>query len=101
MSAGFDFHPAKYCRERGKPHLWTERMLNATREFTDDLQSLDGSEKEDLKKSIEQVTAQTGSQDVAVSKINKYAKKIDKKGDVLKGILTELATEATKKKLSL
>ena len=68
----------KFCEYCGNPFPWTESALNAAKELADGLEALNEDEKEDLKKSIDDMVKDTPRTTVAVQKFKKL---IAKAGD--------------------
>src|SRR5665647_1961210 len=68
----------KFCEYCGNPFPWTESALNAAKELADGLEALNEDEKEDLKKSIDDMVKDTPRTTVAAQKFKKL---IAKAGD--------------------
>src|SRR4051794_25935878 len=52
ISLGSSYSRASYCYSCGKPYPWTAAKLEAARAMADELDELNGAEREELKKSI-------------------------------------------------
>ena len=91
-----------FCCACGKPFPWTEVTLASAREYTDDLDGLSAEDKTDLKATFDDLAKDTPRTDLAVSRFMKFIRKIGPgAGGVLKEIITNVATEAAKRKMGI
>lgn len=90
-----------YCGGCGKPFPWTERTLQAAKEYTDDLE-LNNEDKLALERTFDDLTVDTPRTELAAHQFIKYLRKIaPAAGDALKSIIANVATEAAKKMMGL
>jgi hypothetical protein len=93
---GFDV-PA-YCHSCGKPYPWTAARIDAAKELSDELDGLTAEEKEQLKKSIDDIVVDTPRTTVAATRFKRLASKAGKGAvDSFKSILISVLSEAAKK----
>ena len=95
-----EYDRPKFCDNCGKPYPWTDRKANAAKSLVDFTEGLTASEKEDLKKSIDDLIKDSPESTVAQAKFKKYITKV---GGVvasgLKELLFDLVSEFVKKSL--
>ena len=90
-----------YCGACGKPFPWTESALTAAREYTDELDGLSSEDKETLKSTFDDLSADTPRTHLAAYQFKKLIKKITPAaGDVLQKIIVDVLSETGKKLLS-
>ena len=59
---GIDFPAPPFCIYCGKPFPWTESGLRAAKEYAEEMMNLTPEEKETLKKSIDDIVSDSGSE---------------------------------------
>jgi hypothetical protein len=92
--------PPSFCSECGTIFPWTSASLHAANDLADELDDLNHEERELLKRSIEDVVRDSPNTNVAVTRIKKLAMKAGSGTlNVLRPILTSVATEAARKLL--
>jgi len=91
-----------FCHNCGNPYPWTERKMDAVNRIIDLNKKLKESEKEKLKKAIDELVKETPNQDLAVMIFKKLVQKMGKETwELIKPILIELLSEIMKQKLGL
>ena len=99
----FDFSPAREraancCHNCGKPYPWTERGLKAAKELADELEELAPQEREDLKKSLDELVKDSPKAEVAGFRFKKLMKKAGAGSiEVMKTVVSDLLSETLKK----
>ena len=89
-----------YCHQCGQAFPWTRGALEAAHELADTLEELSDQEREELKKSIEDLLRETPRTRVAETKFKKLMLKAGKEAyDGMKSILTDIVSETVKKTL--
>ena len=102
MAGSGPYRPPKYCGECGKPFPWTEKALQAAKEYTDELVELTPDEKVMLKEVLDDLTSDTARTSLAASRFKKFMTKIaPAAGGVLQKIIEAVATEAAKKMIGI
>jgi len=97
---GYGYDRPAFCPQCGHAYPWTQAALDAAREFADELDELNGEEKELLKRSLDDIVGDTPRTPLAATKFKKYAAKAGKAAaDSLKSILINVASETAKKLL--
>lgn len=87
-----------FCGECGAPYPWTETALVAAKEYADELDMLSADEKATLKKSFDDLTADTPRTPVAATRLKKIVAQAGPvAGKVLSKIIVNFATEAAMK----
>jgi hypothetical protein len=93
--------PAR-CGRCGKPFPWTERALQAAKDYTDQIQGLSPEDKIDLKESFTDLTKDTANTPVAANKFIMYVKKMGPiAGDNLLKIMVNVMTQVAIKRFKL
>lgn len=94
--------PLSHCHGCGKPYPWTQRRAGALAEAIDAVEELVDEEKDRLKKSIPDITADTPRSGTATLLFKKAITKIGAVGSkVLTDVITKVATEAVKQQMGL
>jgi hypothetical protein len=94
------YPPPAFCHNCGKPLPWTEAGLAAARELADEVEGLSVDEREQLKRSLDDLVADTPRTGLAVVRFKKLAAKAGRvAADGLKQILFTVFTEAAKKQI--
>lgn len=87
-----------YCPGCGKAYPWIEAKLQAARELAAEIEGLSADERELLSKSLDDLIQVTPRTELAATRFKKLAAKAPGNvGEVLKGIVTDVASEAIKK----
>ena len=91
-----------FCHECGEPYPWTKTALEAAEELVRFNEKLTADEKDDLVAAVKEATRDTPKGKVAVEKIKRYGAKLGTEAfKTLREILTDIASEYTKKTLGL
>ena len=91
-----------YCGLCGKPFPWTAIALAEAKEYTDGLDTLTNEDKETLKGSLADLTADTSRTPLAAIRFKKMMVKVGPvAGDTLVKIITGILTDAAKKLIGL
>lgn len=94
-----NYEPPRFCHECGKIYPWTRIRLDAARELADEL-NLSNEEKEELKRSLENLVQETPRTQVAVSKFKRLTAKAGPETvDMFKSILVGVVSTAIQKLL--
>lgn len=93
---GYDV-PA-HCHSCGKPFPWTDARIKAARQLADELSQLTIDEREQLKKGIDDIVADTPQTVLAATRFKRLAEKAGKGAlDTFRVVLTTVLSEAAKK----
>ena len=92
--------PPKFCFSCGKPLPWTTTKIKAAKELADELPGLKPYERKMLKAAIDDLSLDSPRKELAVHRYSKITGKL-KSGtsDILKSIVVNVISEATKKLL--
>jgi len=98
-SLGVSAFPApSYCDNCGKPYPWISSAIEAARELTKELDSLDKEEKETLTKSIDEIVIETPKTKLEALKFKKLMLKVGKEAaELFKSTLASIVSETAKK----
>ena len=91
----------QYCHACGRPFPWTERAMSAARSLIRELAGLDPYERDQLRRSIDDIIRETPRTPVAVLRIQAALTRIG--GDTaraLRDLLISVASEAVKRQLA-
>lgn len=91
----------QYCHACGRPLPWTERAMSAARSLIRELAGLDPYERDQLRRSIDDIIRETPRTPVAVLRIQAALSRVG--GDsakTLRELLISVASEAVKQQLS-
>jgi len=97
-------HPPQvpqYCHACGRPFPWTERAMSAARSLIRELAGLDAYERDQLRRSIDDIIRETPRTPVAVLRIQAALARIG--GDTaraLRDLLISVASDSVKQQLS-
>lgn len=92
------FLPPSFCYNCGKPYPWIEAKLNAAKELSDEISGLSESEREILKKSLDDIVVDTPQTSVSALRFKKLAAKAGvEAANALRNILIDIASETAKK----
>jgi len=96
----WNYRPPSFCPQCGRPYPWTETSLKAARELADETEELSSDEREQLKRSLDDLVTDTPRTGLAIVRFKKLA---TKGGQVvaqgLKQILVSVVTEAVRKQI--
>lgn len=93
-----EYAPPAFCHNCGKPYPWTEARLQAARDLSDELDNLSEDEKENLKKSLDDIIRDTPQTTVAAARFKKLVAKAGRTAaDGFREILVDVAGEAAKR----
>ena len=89
-----------FCHDCGKPYPWTEAILKAAKELSEELDNLSPEERNLLKKSIDDIVRETPQTTVAVSRFKRLVAKAEPVAvDMYREILLPLLNESVKKQI--
>jgi hypothetical protein len=98
VSAVGNFIPPKFCYGCGNPHPWTRSKIDALEELIEFEEKLSESNKEELKKNINDIITETPRTKIATMKFKHLITKMGKEtGIVAKNLAIEIASETAKK----
>ena len=87
-----------YCHGCGKPYPWTDASIRAAKELADELSELTIDEREQLKKSVDDIVADTPQTVLAATRFKRLAEKAGKGAlDTFKSVLIAVLSEEAKK----
>ena len=94
------YHVPAHCHACGKSYPWIDAKIQAAKELSDELSELNQEEREQLKKSIDDIVADTPRTTLAATRFKRLAGKAGKGAlETFKNILTGVLSEAAKKVL--
>ena len=92
----------RFCRHCGTAYPWTQNKLETAQELTMQMSGLNDKEKEILKLSLNDLTADTHRTELAAIRVKTFLSKVAPvAGNALKDVLVSVATDAAKKSLGL
>src|SRR5262249_28004033 len=99
LGSGGRFPAPSFCAECGNPFPWTEGRLDAARALADDLDGLSETEREALKKSLDDLVRDSPQTPVATQRFKKFIAKAGKEAasgfkEILIGVVSETAKKA-------
>ena len=98
IGIGDSYIVPSFCHNCGKPYPWIATRLKAARELSDELDGLNPSEREQLKKSLDDIVTDTPQTAVAALKFKRLVAKAGiAAAGVLKDILVDIVSETAKK----
>jgi hypothetical protein len=90
--------PNRFCHQCGKPFPWTRKALQSAKELADEFESLSPNEREELKKSLDELVKDSPSAEVAGFRFKKLMKKAGAGSiDVMKSVISDFLSETVKK----
>ncbi len=93
-----DFLFPGFCRHCGTPYPWTQAKIQAAKDLAEEIEGLDHSEKELLKKSIDEIVRDTPQTPVAATRFKRLVMKGGKElVSVFKEVLVDVVSETAKK----
>ena len=91
-----------FCWNCGSPYPWTVKKQKALNDIIDNIKKLSDSEKEELKKAVDDLVKETPYWRRAALTLKTFANKIGEENwNLMKAIIIDLLTEAVKKELGL
>jgi hypothetical protein len=98
VSFGEEYKPSAFCPHCGHPYPWTGKRLAAARSMAESLPSLSGDERDLLMSDLDDLVRDTPATPLAVSRFKKMLAKVGSEAaGMLKSVLIDVLTEATKK----
>jgi hypothetical protein len=92
--------PNGFCHECGKPYPWTKRGLQAAKELADEFETLNSDERDELKKSLDELMKDAPSAEVAGFRFKKLMKKAGSGSiEVMKTVISDLVSETVRKSI--
>jgi hypothetical protein len=99
-AVGQQYRRPSYCRECGKPYPWLADTLQAAAELADLTDDLDDKQRDDLKRSLDDLVSDTPRTEVAALRFKKAVSGLGKSAaDGFKNILVDVLSETAKKTL--
>ncbi len=90
----------QYCHSCGRPLPWTERSMSAARALIRELAALDAYERDQLRRSIDDIIRETPKTPLAIVQINTVLARVGgAQAEALREILISVASEPVKKRL--
>ena len=90
----------QYCHACGRPLPWTERTMSAARALIRELAVLEPFERDQLRRSIDDITRETPQTSVAVLRIRRVLERIGgEHAEALRELLVSVASESVKQRL--
>lgn len=87
-----------YCVNCGQAYPWTETRLAIFQEYSNELDELNATEKEELRDAVTDLVRSSPKAPIAEKKFKRIMKKLGKDSyEGIKGILTDIASETLKK----
>ena len=94
------YEAPQYCENCGKPFIWTERRLEAARDYSNEFEELNTEEKEKLQASIQDLVKQSPNTPIAQKRFKTIMSKVGTESfEGMKTILTDVLSEAVKKSI--
>lgn len=91
-----------HCHECGEPYPWTKRRAEALAEAIEELDDLTAEERARLKKSVPDLINDTPKSETAVLRLRRAFAKLGSEGaNLLRNIVTQVATDAVKSSIGL
>jgi hypothetical protein len=92
----------KFCGKCGSPYPWTRDILAETDKFTDTITSLTEEEKQDVKKTVKDLTVDDPTTPAKSDRLKKLLQKAGPAaGEILKSLISTIATAEAKKWLGI
>jgi len=90
----------QYCHACGRPMPWTERSMSGARALIRELASLDPYERDQLRRSIDDIIRETPKTPLAILRINRVLERLGgEQAQALREILISVASEPVKQRL--
>jgi hypothetical protein len=90
----------RFCHHCGQSYPWAVRGLQAAKDLADELEGLDSKEREDLKKSLDELMKDSPSAEVAGFRFKKLMKKAGSGSiEVMKSVISDLLSETIRKSI--
>jgi hypothetical protein len=95
-----NYSPPSFCHDCGSAYPWTEAKLQAARDLADELEGLDETEQDKIKRALDDIVRDTPRTELAVTRLKKLLFKARGLAvPAFRDISVNLATEAAKKLL--
>jgi hypothetical protein len=92
------YETPKFCINCGEPFPWTRSKIKAANDLAKELQSIDDQDRDILEKSINELTKDTASTQVAAVRFKKIMVKAgNNAASMFRDILTDVLSETVKK----
>ena len=90
----------QYCHACGRPLPWTERTMSGARALIREITSLEPYERDQLRRSIDDIVRETPKTPLAVARINTVLARVGgKHAEALREILVSIASDSVKQRL--
>lgn len=90
----------QYCHACGRPLPWTERAMSGARALIREIASLEPYERDQLRRSIDDIIRETPKTAVAVVRINKVLARVGgAHAEALRDLLVSIASDSVKQRL--
>jgi len=100
VRSGINPYVPSYCPSCGHPYPWTTTKLEALKEYAQELEELDQTDKDILASSIDDLVTETPRTQVATARYKRVAKKLGKAAyDEIKELTVSVVSETIKKAL--
>jgi hypothetical protein len=91
-------HAEKFCHHCGQSYPWTKRGLEAAKELADEFETLNSDERDELKKSLDELVKDSPKTEVASFRFKKLMQKAGSGSiEIMKAVISDLLSEAAKK----
>lgn len=98
LASWSEYKPPAFCPNCGRPYPWTERRLAIARSMAESLPGLSGDERDLLTTDLNDLARDTPATPLAVSRLKKLLARVGAEtAGMLKSVLVDVLTEATKK----
>ncbi len=93
-----NYSPPSFCHNCGKPFPWTDTAVKAAQELADTLDSLTNEERNNLKRSLDDIVRETPRTTASANKFKRLMAKAGKEAaECFKAILINVASEEARK----
>jgi hypothetical protein len=100
MIGAFGYSAPAFCFQCGKPFPWTASGLEAARELADILEGLTPEERDELKKSLDDLVREGPQTVLAETRFKRLMRKVGHEGaGAMRSILTDIVSETVRKTL--
>ena len=90
--------PPGFCHNCGSPYPWTERRLQAARDYANEMKGISPDDKSTLVQNLEYILKDTPRTEIAATRVKKVLDKAGKGGnEFAQKILADIATETAQK----
>ena len=87
----------KYCSNCGEAYPWTKSRIETAQKLTDDLKELNTEEKEELKKTIDNIVQETPQTENAATRFKWLTDKAGLAAKPIRELIVDIASETAKK----